>query len=232
MFAERRKGALHQEGLTGTEHHDRGPPSLRPTGTARIGCPTGGLRIGVGRAGRLGSGCRLARAAHQRRVFLVIRRDGRLDDALVLAVLVLLPVDLAHELDAIEICESANAARVLRGRTVVAGMNPTRGVEDRLDEGATHVGPLRPLGAVQADQRPHLATGELTLHHDELAVQVDRAGVVVTGGVAASPSLGRVIEATRADGHADADQRALGDQVIGRLFGCGIEIEVGHDHDS
>jgi hypothetical protein len=36
----------------------------------------------------------------------VVRRHCRLDDALVLAVLILFPIDLAQELDAIEIGEA------------------------------------------------------------------------------------------------------------------------------
>jgi len=56
----------------------------------------------------------------------VVGRDRGLDHALVLAVLVFVPVDLAEKLDAIEIGKPADAARVLRGRTVVARMNAAR----------------------------------------------------------------------------------------------------------
>jgi hypothetical protein len=47
-WRKRRQGALDQLGLTGTEHHDGGPPLLRPAGTTRNWRAAGGLRIGVG----------------------------------------------------------------------------------------------------------------------------------------------------------------------------------------
>lgn len=102
----------------------------------------------------------------------MIRGDGHLDDTLILAILILLPIDLTQELDAIQIGKATDVARILCGRTVVARMDPSCRVEDRLDEGAAHIGPLGTLGAVQPDQRPHLATRILTFHHHEFAIQI------------------------------------------------------------
>src|SRR5690606_38664156 len=186
---------------------------------------TGSLGVGVRRGGCRGGG---RRATHPRGVVLVIGLDRLLDDGLVLTVLVLLPIDFAEELDAVEIREAGNAPRVLGLGTGIARMDAARGVEDRLDEGAAHVRPLGALGAVEADQRPHLAAGVLALHHDELAAEVHRAGVLVAGRVAAGPPLARIVEAARADGHAHAYQRAFRDQVERGLLVGVVEIEVSH----
>ena len=101
-------------------------PLLCPARATRHGGTARGLGIRV----RPVCGCwrfrRSLRATHEGGVVHVVGRDRGLDHALVLAVLVFVSVDLAEKLDAIEIGKPADAARVLRGRTVVARMNAAR----------------------------------------------------------------------------------------------------------
>ncbi len=64
-----------------------------------------------------------------------------------LAVLVFVPVNLAQELDAIQIRKAADTPVVLRGLAVVTRLDVACRVQDGLHHGTGHVGPLRSLGA-------------------------------------------------------------------------------------
>ena len=82
----------------------------------------------------------------------MFRSNGGFNDALVLTVLILIPVDLANEFDAFQISESADAASILCSWTVVARINATRRIEDGFDESTSHIGPLGTFGAVETNE--------------------------------------------------------------------------------
>jgi hypothetical protein len=180
------------------------PPLLRPAGAARHRGAAAGLGIGVGMtvpAAPRVPDC--AARAHQRGIVLVVGRDADLMTLLSWPFWSFSQSTLPRNS-----MPSRSAKPLMRRAFCAAGccrrVDAARRVQDRLDEGAAHVGPLRPFRAVQANQRPHLAPGELALQDDELAVQVHRAGVVVARGVAAGPALrgsskppGRMVMRTR-----------------------------------
>ena len=152
----------------------------------------------------------------------MIRRHRRADLVLGLAIGVGADIDAGHELDPVEVGEACDAARRLcLGRTVLVG-NPPRGVQHASHEAAAHVRPIRPLGAVQADQGEDLAPGVRAFEDGELAVDVDRAARP-SGRVAAGPALAGIVEAAGPDAHAHLGQRPLGNQR-GVLLGVVIVV--------
>ena len=97
-------------------------------------------------------------------------------------------IDTRDELDPVQIGKPTDPPRGLRLRRHVLVGNPPRRVQHATHEAAAHVGPVRTLGAVEANQRKDLAPGILTLGHGELAIEIDSA-CRATGGVAAGPAL-------------------------------------------
>src|SRR5690606_25762744 len=120
--------------------------------------------------------------------------------------------------------------RRLRLRRLVLVRDPARRIQHAADEAAAHVGPIRPLGAVEPDQGEDLAPGILALGHRELAVEIDRTGRAA-GGMAPGPALRGIVEAAGADGQAHPGKRALGDQVRVRLRVVEVVPLAGHGRD-
>src|SRR5690606_8506651 len=103
------------------------------------------------------------------------------------------------ELQAIEISKAADTPGGLSLRRLVLVGDATGRVQHAADQAAAHVGPLRSLRAVEADQRKDLAPGVGPFEDRELAVQIDRPGRAV-GRIAAGPSLAGIVVAARTDG--------------------------------
>ena len=142
----------------------------------------------------------------------MIGRDRAADLVPVVAAGIGADVDAGDELDPVEIGETADASRGLRLRRHVLVGNPARRVQHAAHEAAAHVGPIRPLGAVEADQGENLAPGIRTLGHGELAVEIDGT-CRAARGIAPGPALRGVVEPARADGQTHLGQRAFRDEV-------------------
>jgi hypothetical protein len=110
------------------------------------------LRPRRGRRG-VGGRCRVRRnVAHQLGIVAMVRRHRAPDLVLVVAVGVGADVDAGDELEPVEIGEAGDAPRRLRLWLDVPGRDAARRVQHTADEAPALVGPIRTLGAVEADQ--------------------------------------------------------------------------------
>ena len=209
VIAERSEAALHEEALARTKAHGAAPYC------AHAGRPGTGAAAGCGAGCGIGGGLLMTQRrcrAHDLRIVAMIGRDRAADLVLVVAAGIGADIDAGDELDPVEIGKAADPPRRLRlGRHVLVG-NPARRVQHAAHQAAAHVGPVRPLGAVEPDQREDLAPGILALGHGELAVEIDSPGGAARG-IAAGPALRGIVEPAGADGQAHLGQRALGDEV-------------------
>jgi hypothetical protein len=160
-----------------------GPPSLRP------GRPTGGAGGGRGLAAwvagagllrgmalRRGGGERGATVPHQRGV---VRWSGVTAPRISFLSSPLVSVPMSMR--ATNSTPSRSAKPLMRRRACASGELSlsdiaARRVQHAADQAAAHVGPVRALRAVEADQREDLAPGIGPFEHRELAVEIDGAG--------------------------------------------------------
>src|SRR5690625_1557727 len=164
---------------------------------------------------------------HELRVVPVVWRHCGADFVLIVAEGIGADVDPGDELQAIEIGKAADAPGSLSLRRLVLVGDATGRVQHAADQTTAHVGPLRSLRAVEADQREDFAPGVRPLQDGELAVQIDRPGRAV-GCIAAGPSLAGIVVAARTDGEPNFGKCAFRDEVAVAL-GV-VEIVPGSGH--